>query len=344
MTQLLERPQPKVAPDDEDLLDAYSRAVTGAVERIGPSVVSIRSGSGRGDGGGIGSGVVIASDGYVLTNAHVVEHARKLTAVFASGEEREAELAGADPATDLAVVRVVASGLPAAELGDSSKLRPGQLVVAIGTPHALEQTVTAGVISALGRTLRSRTGRLIDNVIQTDAALNPGNSGGPLVDARGRVIGVNTAVLAWAQGLCFAVPSNTARWVSGLLIRDGKVRRAFLGVAARDVPIAADTVARLGLGSGKGVRVDGVEQSSPAAGAGLQEGDVIVRLGADGIDSIDALHRALNAGVIGQDTPLAVVRQGELLTLRVRPTESAPDQESPSPSGPAPSRRRYPDP
>ncbi len=336
MTQLLEKtgalPE---APenDDLDLLDAYSRAVISAADRVRPAVVSIRSGRGRRNrepgAGGMGSGFVITPDGYILTNAHVVESASEITAAFSDGSEKHAQVAGVDSATDIAVVRVAASGLPAAELGDSARLRTGQLVIAIGSPHALEHSVTAGVVSAVGRTLRSRTGRLIENVIQTDAALNPGNSGGPLVDSRGRVVGINTAILAWAQGLCFAVPANTARWVASLLIKEGRVRRAYLGVAAQDAPMPPATVARLGLPAKRGVRIEGVERGSPASVAGMVAGDVLVSLGSVVVEGIDALHRALTANIIGKEIPAAVVRGDELLRLVVRPADGGDSELNP---------------
>jgi S1-C subfamily serine protease len=338
MTQVAE----KSPSHDDGLLDAYSNAVVSAVEKVKPSVVSIASGrrlARRGRSGyvqplphegaegefvprGMGSGVVITPDGYILTNAHVVEGSAELEVTFADGREMTATVVGADQATDIAVIRVGASGLPAAELGDSDSLKVGQLVVAVGTPHALQHTVTAGIVSAVGRTLRSRTGRLIEGVIQTDAALNPGNSGGPLVDSHGSVVGINTAILAWAQGLCFAIPSNTARWVAGLLMRDGRVRRAYMGVVAQDTLLPSGLVSRLGLPAKKGVRVEGVERGSPASHAGLRAGDILVSLGASVLGGVDGLHRALTEKIIGREVPVAVVRDEELLRLVVTPQES----------------------
>ena len=331
----------RAADNSLELLDAYSKAVADAVERVKPSVVSLAAhrerrwgrgpstGSGRGPSGepgrgertGMGSGVVIAQDGYLLTNSHVVDGASELVATFADGRELPAQVVGHDPATDTGVVRVGESGLPAAELGDSDTLRQGQVVIAIGTPHALEHTVTAGIVSALGRTLRSRNGRLIENVIQTDAALNPGNSGGPLVDSRGRVVGINTAVIAWAQGLCFAVPVNTAKWVADTLIREGRVRRGYLGVSAHNAPVAPDVVARLQLPVKTGVRVAAVESGSPAAVAGIRPGDILVALDRAVLEDIGALHRALAAEVIGRQVAVAAVRDGELVRATVQPVE-----------------------
>jgi S1-C subfamily serine protease len=329
MTQVLDRPAAKQGhdngPDEAGIFDAYSNAVIGAVERVSPSVVSVKTGRPtrrNTESSGVGSGVVITPDGYLVTNAHVADNAKRLHVAFADGSEHEAQVVGLDHATDVAVLRVAASALAAAPLGDSAALKVGQLVIAIGTPHALQQTVTAGIVSAVGRTLGSRTGRQIENVIQTDAALNPGNSGGPLVDSRGKVVGINTAVLAWAQGLCFAVPINTARWVASELIRVGRVRRAYLGIVAQDIPLPAAIVSDLGLPTGKAIKVLGVERGSPASSAGLQAGDVIVSIGPAAIDGIDALHRSLIAQVIGQRTPVAVVRGGALIRVAVVPVEA----------------------
>jgi S1-C subfamily serine protease len=316
-------------PTEADALDAYSLAVIHAVERVGPAVVSVAAGGGperrrRNGPRGAGSGVVVAPDGYVLTNSHVVSASSHIEVVLPDGRGTPAQTVGQDPHTDLAVIRVAESGLPAAALGDSSRLRVGQLVIAIGNPLGFQATVTAGVISALGRTLRAQTGRLIDNVIQTDAALNPGNSGGPLVDSQGAVIGLNTAIIAFSQGLCFAVPINTAKWVAAQLIREGRVRRAWLGIVAQAGALGRDAVVRHRLPGGRAVRVMEVQPDSPAGRAGLRSGDLIVALGEASIVSADDLQRALGAERIGVPTTIEVLRDGERVVLHAVPAE-APD-------------------
>lgn len=322
--------------DDTETLDAYSQAVIRAAERVGPAVVSVavegHSSSQRHRGfpdmRGAGSGLIIAPDGYVLTNSHVVQATGRITVHLQDGRKLPAQGIGLDPHTDLAVLRVSESGLPAAELGDSGRLRVGQLVIAIGNPLGFQATVTAGVISALGRTLRSQTGRLIDSVIQTDAALNPGNSGGPLVDSRGQVIGINTAVIAFSQGICFAVPINTAKWVTAQLLREGRVRRAYLGVVGQTLELNRGAVLRHGLEGASGVRVVEVQPDTAAARAELLPGDIIVHLGETRILSADDLQRALGHHAVGQRLRLAVLRNGVPMNLEVMPTE-LPDQSSP---------------
>ena len=278
---------------DAILLDTYSRAVTAAVERVSPSVVNVevlhtggraRSGEPRERRGG-GSGFVFTPDGLILTNSHVVHDATRIEVTLADGRRAPAHTVGDDPATDLAVIRIDASGLQAVPLGDSQQLRPGQMAIAIGNPYGFQSTVTAGVISALGRSLRSYSGRLIEDVIQTDAALNPGNSGGPLVDARGQVIGVNTATILPAQGICFAIGINTAKFVASRLLRDGRIRRSYIGVSAQTVPIHRRVVRFYSLKRETGVVVVGTEDGSPARTAGLREGDVIVALSVANNDS-----------------------------------------------------------
>ena len=317
-------------PTDGELLDAYSRAVTGAAEQVGPAVVSVevrhkveRRGRGR-EVPGSGSGFVFTPDGFVLTNSHVVHGATRLEAAFPDGRRVRAELVGDDPATDLAVLRVPPVSLTVAELGDSATLRVGQLVVAIGNPLGFQSTVTAGVVSALGRSFRSVGGRLIDDVIQTDAALNPGNSGGPLVDARGRVVGVNTAVILPAQGICFAVGINTAKFVTGQLIRHGKIRRGRIGVAGQTVPLLRLAQRALGIDAKSGVLVTGVEPDSPAARAGLASGDTIVEYEGSAVTGIDDLHRLLTADRIGVATSVVVLRGAERLQLPITSVESPP--------------------
>jgi S1-C subfamily serine protease len=318
------------AVPDEDPLDAYSRAVTGAAERVGPAVVSVeirhraeRRGRVAREVPGSGSGFVFTPDGFVLTNSHVVHAATRIEAAFPDGRRVQAELVGDDPGTDLAVIRVPAVALTVAELGDSAALRVGQLVVAIGNPLGFQSTVTAGVVSALGRSFRSVGGRLIDDVIQTDAALNPGNSGGPLVDAHGRVVGVNTAVILPAQGICFAVGVNTAKIVTGQLIRHGKIRRGYIGVAGQHVPLLRLAQRAHGLEAKSGVLVTEVTPAGPAAQAGLKPGDVIVAFDGAAVTGIDDLHRLLVTDRIGADTTIAVLRGAEKLELPIVPRESA---------------------
>ncbi len=314
--------------DDGELLDAYSRAVTGVVESIGPAVVNIefrRPADDQPVGGGrqgSGSGFVFQRDGYILTNSHVVHAAEKIRVTFADGFQLDAKLIGDDPATDLAVIRVRSSDLPMIELGDSAAIRVGQLAIAIGNPYGFQASVTAGVVSALGRTLRSVSGRLIENVIQTDAALNPGNSGGPLVDSRGRVIGVNTAIILPAQGICFATASNTARFVAAELLARGKVRRAYLGVAGQNVELHRRVVLEHDLLQDSGVLVLSAEPNSPASRARLREGDILIELSDRPINSVDDLHRLLPPERIGQATELTVLREGNLLKLPIMPVEA----------------------
>src|SRR2546421_9071154 len=316
------------APREDEILDAYSRAVTGAAEKVGPAVVSVevrhkveRRGRGR-EVPGSGSGFVFTPDGFVLTNSHVVHGATRVEAAFPDGRRVRAELVGDDPATDLAVLRVPPVSLTVAELGDSGALRVGQLVVAIGNPLGFQSTVTAGVVSALGRSFRSVGGRLIDDVIQTDAALNPGNSGGPLVDARGRVVGVNTAVILPAQGICFAVGINTAKVVTGQLIRHGKIRRSRIGVAGQNVPLLRLAQRALGIDAKSGVLVTGVEPDSPAARAGVTSGDIIIGFDGQTVSGIDDLHRLLVTERIGTRTTITVLRNADRFDLPIVPEES----------------------
>jgi len=309
------KPTPEVE-SGADVLDAYSQAVTNVVGAVGPAVVNIRvkrkvqarHRAAPQETEGSASGAIITPDGYIITNSHVVEGARTIEVGLADGANYTAKLVGQDSATDLATIVVPASGLPIARLGDSEKLRVGQLVIAIGNPLGFQSTVTTGVISALGRSLRSQSGRLIENMIQTDAALNPGNSGGPLVDSRGAVVGVNTAIIQFAQGICFAIPVNTVRWVVSLLIREGKVTRGYLGISGQTVPLPVQVVRHFGLEHGSGVHVIGVARGSPADIADLKEGDIIISLGNDEISSVDDIHRLLTRDVIGKRLELILLR------------------------------------
>ncbi|HEX2910644.1 MAG TPA: trypsin-like peptidase domain-containing protein [Chloroflexia bacterium] len=322
-----------------DFLDTYSQAVVRVAETVSPAVVNItvtkrmngrpvRGNGWRGyspypfEAQGAGSGFVIASDGYILTNNHVVSGASDIKVTMADGTDLKASLIGQDPDTDIAVIRVSTGGLPQVELGNSDALRVGQLVIAIGNPNGLQNTVTAGVVSATGRTLNSQNGRLIENIIQTDAALNPGNSGGPLVDSHGRVVGVNTAIIAMAQGICFAVPSNTARWVAGMLMTGGKVMRGYLGISCQQQPLSPQLVRQFGLSSKSGVGVVQVSPEGPAARAGLKQGDIILSLNNTPVSSIYQLQRQLAGNVVGKDIPLTALRGSSRLDLYVRPTLS----------------------
>jgi len=314
--------------DDATLLDEYSRTVVGAVDRVAPSVVNInvkqRANTHRGspEVGGSGSGFIIAPDGFILTNSHVVHQATALTVNLPDGREYPGQLVGDDPDTDLAVIRIDAPNLGHVRLADSEQLRVGQIVIAIGNPLGFQASVTTGVISALGRSMRAQSGRLIDNIIQTDAALNPGNSGGPLVNAAGEVIGVNTAMIRPAQGICFAIGSNTARFVAGWLIKDGRIRRSFIGVAGQNVPVHRRIVRFYNLPRETAVLVVSVEKESPAAKAGLREGDLIVAFNGESIGSIHELHKRLMVEQIGVESKIVIVRHTEKLELSIVPGES----------------------
>jgi S1-C subfamily serine protease len=307
-------------PNNRALLDAYSNSVADAVDHAGPAVIHLEV-RGNEAPGGSGSGFFISPDGYALTNSHVAHGARDIRVALADGRRLTAELIGDDPDTDLAVVRVHATDVVHLQLADSDGVRPGQIAVAIGSPMGFQQTVTAGIVSALGRSLRAQSGRSIDNIIQTDAALNPGNSGGPLIDTRGNVIGVNTAIIRPAQGICFAIASNIARWVAGWLIKEGRVRRSFLGVGGQTVPLLRKFVLTYRLTSDSGVLVSHVNPDSPASRAGVREGDIILSFNGSVISRVEMLHRVLTADRIGLAAELRVLRGVELLTLTVTPAE-----------------------
>jgi S1-C subfamily serine protease len=318
------------ALDESSLFDAYSQAVVGVAEKISPSVVKIDvaqaepSRSGARERQAAGSGFVFAPDGLILTNSHVVHEAKRIEVSFADGGRFPAHTIGDDPATDLAVIRLDvpsndAPPLVAAPLGDSQKLRVGQLAIAIGNPYGFQYTVTAGVVSALGRSLRSYSGRLIDDVIQTDASLNPGNSGGPLVTSAGQVVGVNTATIMGAQGLCFAIGINTAKFVAGRLLRDGRIRRSYIGVEAQTAPLHRRLVRFYDLPQESGVFVMSVADRSPAQKAGLREGDVILALDGQPVAGVDDLHRLLTDARVGVSGSLTVLRWTDKLELRVVP-------------------------
>src|SRR6059058_3915855 len=314
--------------DDAPLLDEYSRTVVSAADRVGPAVVNIdikqRLESQRGprEVGGSGSGFVIAPDGFILTNSHVVHAANQIAVSLPDGREYPAQLVGDDPDADLAVIRIDAPHLAHVRLADSENLRVGQVVIAIGNPLGFQASVTAGVISALGRSMHAQSGRLIDNIIQTDAALNPGNSGGPLVNSAGEVIGVNTAMIRPAQGICFAIASNTAKFVAGWLIKDGKIRRSYIGVAGQNVPLHRRVVRFYDLPLETGVLVVSVEKNSPAEHARLREGDLIIAFNSQPIGSVHDLHKVLVSEQIGVSASLTVIRHTEKLELPILPAES----------------------
>lgn len=316
-----------------DFLDAYSQAVVRVAETVSPAVVNITitkrfaqriRQSGRGgyspfEAQGAGSGFVISPEGFILTNNHVISDASEIKVTTSDGTDYAARLVGQDPDTDLAVVRVTSSNLSQATLGNSDALRVGQLVIAIGNPNGLQNTVTAGVVSATGRTLNSQNGQMIENIIQTDAALNPGNSGGPLVDSHGRVVGVNTAIIAMAQGICFAVPINTARWVSNMLITQGKVTRGYIGISCQQQPIPSQIIQNFQLANKTGIGVLQITPDSPAAKAGLKQGDIILSLNNQSVNTIFQLQSRLAGEIIGKDVSLTALRGSSRLDLYIRP-------------------------
>jgi S1-C subfamily serine protease len=326
---------------DLELLDAYSRVVVGVVEAVGPAVVNIRVGVGgvesfhtqpspppsrgkgrdRGGAVGAGSGFVVTPDGYLLTNHHVVQGARELSVSFTDGSAVPGVVVGGDAATDLAVVRAEASGLAYCAFGDSARLHVGQLAIAMGNPLGFESSVSAGVVGALGRSMRSETGRLIENIIQHTAPLNPGNSGGPLLDSRAQVVGVNTAIIAHAQGIGFAIPSNTAQWVLSQILQHGRVRRGVLGIAGRERPVDRRLVRALGLATERAVEVISLEAGGPAARAGVRVGDLVVALRGQAVRHVDDMHRLLGEVALGEEVEMMVVRGVRVVSIRVVPVE-----------------------
>jgi S1-C subfamily serine protease len=308
---------------DYALLDAYSEAVTRAVDRVAPAVVKVDaavSGRSGAEHRGSGTGFIFAPDGLVLTNAHVVEAAPHVTVMLPDGQSCDASVIGADADTDLAVLKISAAGLHVLELGASNQLKPGQIVIAIGNPFGFQHTVTAGVVSAVGRSLRARTGRLMTALVQTDAALNPGNSGGPLVNTRGDVVGINTAIIVPAQGISFAVSAQTARVVVPQLLREGRVRRSYLGIAAQDVPLPRRLVRHYHLQASTGVLVTEVSKDGPAERAGVRDGDLLVAFGDEPIERTDDLHRLLTGDRVGEAVPLQLLRGTDLLTVTTTPS------------------------
>ena len=322
-------PSPTVPTDDSALFDAYSQTVAAVVNRVAPSVVNIRVLAGD-NGQGSGSGFFITPDGFILTNSHVVRGSRELEVTLHDARVFSARLVGADPDTDLAVIRLDAARerFPHVRLADSANVRVGQIAVAIGSPYGFQQTVTAGIVSALGRTMRAESGRLMDDILQTDAALNPGNSGGPLLNSAGEVIGVNTAVILPAQGICFAIGSNTAQFVAAWLIKDGHIRRSSIGVSGQNVPLHPRVVRFHQLETARGILVAGTEPGSPAAVAGLKEGDVIVGFKGRSIGTIDELHKRLVASEIGVPSALMLIRGTEKIFVVVTPRELNPENRA----------------
>jgi S1-C subfamily serine protease len=312
---------------DFELLDAYSRAVVHAAKKVSPAVVNINvfksagNSSKNGQRAGSGSGFIFTPDGFILTNSHVAGGALKIEVMLADGRQYNADLIGDDPDTDLAVIRIDSPKIKPVELGNSEMINVGQLVIAIGNPYGFQTTVTAGVVSALGRSLRASSGRLIDNVIQTDAALNPGNSGGPLVNSKGEVIGVNTAAILPAQNICFATAINTAKFIAAKLIKDGKIRRSYIGIAGQNVPIHRRIVRYYNLPVEKGIMVTAITDDSPAKKAGISEGDIIIAFNNSPVAGIDDLHKLLIDKQVGTETIIEVLRRTELITLYITPDE-----------------------
>jgi S1-C subfamily serine protease len=312
---------------DGELIDSYSNAVTGAVQKLNPTVAHIEVRH-RGSYGqvavGNGSGFIFDTNGYILTNSHVVNGAREIEVTLCGGDKYSADLIGDDPESDIAILKIEAKNLKAAKLADSKNLKPGQIAIAIGSPFGFQYSVTAGIVSAVGRTLRSSAGNLMDNIIQTDASLNPGNSGGPLVNSSGEVIGVNTATIADAQGLCFAIPINTAKFVIEQIMRQGHVQRARIGIACQNIVLQKKALEYFGLESEKGILVIDTVENGPAENAGIYEGDIIVELNGETIETSDDLHRNLQTVLINEITTVTIIRRDKKLTLPIVPRETNP--------------------
>jgi S1-C subfamily serine protease len=324
--EIIESSTQEAVDNDEELLDAYSKAVVGAARKVSPSVININvylnGRTGRDpQRGGSGSGFIFTPDGFILTNSHVVHNATKIEVILNDGRKARADLIGNDPDTDLAVIRIGSHNIKEVTFGDSSKIKVGQLVIAIGNPYGFQASVTSGVVSALGRSLRAQSGRLIDNVIQTDAALNPGNSGGPLVNSKGEVIGVNTAAILPAQNICFATAINTAKFVAGRLIKDGRIKRSYIGVAGQDVPLHRRIVYFYNLPNSKGIMITSVENNTPAFKAGLYAGDIIIGFNEQPISGIDDLHRFLTDAQVGAKAKIKILRGTEIVELPIFPAE-----------------------
>jgi S1-C subfamily serine protease len=311
---------------DENLLDAYSKAVMNVVDKVGPAVVSINIGwriKQKGmERGGAGSGVLIAPDGYILTNSHVVHNATHLTVTLSDGRQYDAELIGEDPPTDLALIHVHAPQLPFVKFGDSETTRVGQLVIAFGNPYGFQSTVSTGVVSALSRHMRSQEGRLMENIIQHTAPLNPGNSGGPLVDSRGQIIGINVAIIMMAQGLSFSIPANTAKWVVSQLMTQGRVKRSYLGIAGRKRELDQRMIKFHKLSNEAGIEIVAIEDGTPASRFGLLEGDIIVKIDKEVVNTVDDLHRFLSQWPLGNILKLEILRGADKLDFDVVPTEA----------------------
>ncbi len=317
--------QENIAYSEEELFDSYSKAVIRASSIVSPTVVnvnvSVKGRNNKNVQSGSGSGFIFTPDGFILTNSHVVHGALKIEVILSDGRRFSADLMGDDPDTDLAVIRIDSPNINPAALGDSEKIRVGQLVIAIGNPYGFQTTVTAGVVSALGRSLRASSGRLIDNVIQTDAALNPGNSGGPLVNSKGEVIGVNTAAILPAQNICFATAINTAKFVAGKLIKDGKIKRSYIGIAGQNVPIHRRIVRFYNLTVERGILITMIEKNSPAQKAGLSEGDIIIGFDHQPVSGIDDLHKLLTDMQVGKESSIRILRRTEIIDLEMVPSE-----------------------